>query len=387
MGQSFDFIVAGAGAAGRSFVYQLLQSPLRDKTVLLIDRLEQRTNDRTWCYWETTPGPFEAVVHHSWSHLWFYQGDVAKRMDIAPFTYKMVHGADYYAFTDQAFDQAPNVTRIYGEITSFQTEGEQVVVEVNGERFTGSWGMSSLFQGTIDKREVNYLDQHFRGWFIETEQPYFNPSEGVLMDFRIPQEQDFRFLYVLPNSPTTALVEVAIFSNEHLDNEGYDRIISDYLKNYWPDLPPYAIKRTENGNIPMTDYSFTREEGRIVYLGTAGGDTRASTGYTFLYIHRRVATILESLQQKGHPYAPLDLAQRRHQEYDRLMLRVLEKSGYPGADLFGQLFAKNPPQRMLRFLNGESTVAEELAVMATAPTGVFLKALWQEKVGEKFRKY
>ncbi len=378
MDQRYDFIVLGAGAAGRSFVYQLLQSSLSDRRILLVDREQKQANDRTWCFWETEPGPFEEIVCHRWPNLWFYQGDFATKMDIGPFTYKMVQGEDYYAFTDAAFADHSNVECLYGKVDSVASDESKVVVEVDGQFYEAEWCMNSLPSGQIDKAKVNYLDQHFRGWFIETEEEVFQPDEGVLMDFRTPQEDEFRFLYVLPDTPRTALVEVAIFSNNHLTNKGYDDIIEEYMNVHWPQAAPYRITRTENGNIPMTDHAFPRHDGRLVYLGMAGGDTRASTGYTFLYIHRRVASIIESLEKHGHPLSSDTWRHWRHQQYDRIMLHVLCRQSVPGDELFRRMFEHNPPQRLLRFLNAESLFLEEAALMKSLPVSLFLRSAIRE---------
>ena len=49
----YDYIVTGGGCAGLSFILHLLQAPsLANKTILLIEKEQNRTNDRTWCYWE-----------------------------------------------------------------------------------------------------------------------------------------------------------------------------------------------------------------------------------------------------------------------------------------------------------------------------------------------
>ncbi|MEO1385612.1 MAG: lycopene cyclase family protein, partial [Bacteroidota bacterium] len=46
-----------------------------------------------------------------------------------------------------------------------------------------------------------------KGWYIQTKQSFFNPEEMILMDFRIPQDEDVRFVYVLPVSENKALIE------------------------------------------------------------------------------------------------------------------------------------------------------------------------------------
>jgi lycopene beta-cyclase len=62
---------------------------------------------------------------------------------------------------------------------------------------------------------------------------------------------------------------------------------------------------------------------------------------------------------------------------------VLQHGLYPGDKLFQQLFKRNNPQRLFRFLNGETSVTEELQVMAASPIKAFLSALGREVVGQK----
>ena len=49
--QRYDFILAGGGAAGRSLAYHLARSPLRDRSILIVDRSLRARPDRTWAYW------------------------------------------------------------------------------------------------------------------------------------------------------------------------------------------------------------------------------------------------------------------------------------------------------------------------------------------------
>lgn len=373
----YDFIVTGAGAAGRSFVYQLLHSPLKHSRVLLIDQERKQSDDRTWCFWESTPGPFEEIVHYSWPQLWFHTYDYTRQLDIAPFSYKMIKAADYYSYTDECFAKHKNVVSIIADVASVEELPNQkgALVHTNEGDFTAPWCINSIWRGTIDKNKVQYLDQHFKGWFVRTKEPVFKDGDATLMDFRVPQHDDFRFMYVFPDTPNTALFELAIFSNEHLSSEGYDEIIRTYIKEYWSHIGEFEIVREEQGVIPMTDYSFSTRNGSIIHVGTAGGDTRASTGYTFLYIHRRIQRLLQALAKGDDRLGDLNWFDQRHQYYDSLMLKVLAEKRYPGDQLFARLFRDNPPPRLLRFLNGESHLPEELALMSTTPIPVFIRAM------------
>lgn len=378
----YDYIIAGGGGAGLSLLYRLSQSErLRHRRILLLDREPEKVaNDRTWCFWEREAGLFESIVHHRWTDLWVYQGrDFARCLSIAPYTYKMIRSADFYRYVREALPRLTGLESYAAGVRRIRNSGPGVQVDTDtGRSFTADWCFSSIPHEQPDRSRVNYLDQHFRGWFIRTDQAAFSPDEAVFMDFRTPQQGEARFFYLLPTSAHTALVELAIFSNNHLSKAAYDDLIGSYLREQWPRLGAYQIEEAETGVIPMTDHPFRPQDGRIVYLGTAGGDTRASTGYTFWNIQQRLDRLVPRLEQGATPYLRPTWSQRRHRLYDSVLLRVLQHN-YADADrIFASLFANNPPQRVLAFLNGQSSMRQELALLASVPTAPFARALWEE---------
>lgn len=379
MSKHYDYIVAGGGAAGRSLVYRLLQDPvLQQRSVLILEASTKDQNDRTWSFWENTNGPFEEIVYHRWTELSVFQGaDFQKSLPIQEggFQYKMIRGIDFYEYTDRIFATAPNVDYQRAWMKQITDTEQGVAVQTDQGTFTATYCFSSILEGGIQKANINYLDQHFRGWFIRTEQEVFEPSKATFMDFRTPQHGETRFFYVLPTSTREALVEIAIFSNNHLKPADYDLLISQYLQDYWPQIGPFQLQETEMGNIPMTDFSFRRRRGNTIFIGTAGGDTRASSGYTFYNIQRTVGNILALLAADRFPEPKPTFDQRRHQLYDSILLKVLADGYYPGDRIFRGLFAGNPPKRLLPFLNAETSVWQELQLMHTVPVFTFLKAL------------
>lgn len=375
MTNTYDYIITGGGAAGRSLICRLLNSKLQDKKILLIDRQPKQENDRTWCFWEKDVGFFEDIVFHSWDQLWVHTDRMSRLLSIRPYRYKLIRGIDFYKYTDQLIDRAPNVERYYGTVKSLQSNDKGVIVEVDDRTFHAEWAFNSIFFGKINKEKVNYLDQHFRGWFIRTDNEVFDPGQATLMDFRTPQCEETRFLYVLPYSSREALVEVAIFSNNHLDAEAYDDILNTYLRQHYPQLGGFSIEQVETGNIPMTDFSFPLHEGRVLHMGMAGGDTRASSGYTFYNIQRRVEAIVELLAQGKAPVSKPNWPQKRALFYDTIMLRVLEQGYYPGSEIFEKLFSRNMPSTVLAFLNAETNVFLELQLVNTLPKSPFFRAL------------
>lgn len=379
MPEKYDFIVTGGGAAGLSFVYQLLNSPLRQASILLIDKEEKDQNDRTWCFWEKEPGPFNHIVFHQWNRLWFHQGTMSQLLDITPYIYKVIRGIDFYRETNRLITAHHNVVRIQANVDRILNSETGVSVWAGSRHYEGTWCINSIpFFHFPDKENINYLDQHFRGWFIRTADPVFDPMAATMMDFRIPQAGETRFIYVLPYSDKEALIEVAIFSNTHLSPDGYDDILRAYIRDYLPAIVSYDITQVEYGNIPMTDYAFKSSEAHILHLGMIGGDTRASTGYTFWNIQQRVAAIIDALTRNIHPDKTESIARKRSRYYDKLMLHVLQNNLYPGDLFFGRLFRKNPIARILAFLNAETSLWQELRIMQSSPILVFMQALWRE---------
>jgi len=94
---SYDYIIAGAGGAGLSLLHYLMGSSiLSTKSILVIDKSFQKTNDRTWCFWEKEKGAFEALVNNRWDTISIHADSFNKVLSTAPFTYKMIQGIDFY---------------------------------------------------------------------------------------------------------------------------------------------------------------------------------------------------------------------------------------------------------------------------------------------------
>jgi lycopene beta-cyclase len=381
-----DIIIAGGGASGLSLACRLADSiELKDKNIIIIDKDSKSTNDRTWCFWEMGESYFESIILHKWQNLRIDGDGEILIKNIMPYSYKMLRAQDFYRFAKDKIGNKKNIKWVHADITKIYTENDVAHVVTNEGEFTATWCFSSIPYQKIDKINNLYLDQHFKGWFIKTMKPTFNSMEAHFMDFRTPQKDETRFMYVLPYNENEALVEIAIFSRIHLSENQYQSIIEVYLENHWNlKREDYIINQEETGNIPMTDASFKEVEGRTIYIGMAGGDTRSSTGFTFINIQRRVERIVKALEIGRNPGETLRF--NRFQWYDKVLLRVLEEKTYQGEQLFMRLFRRNPIQRILAFLQGESRILMEIKVMQTAPLKEFISSAMSELMRSKIKR-
>jgi lycopene beta-cyclase len=369
----YDYIITGAGCAGLSLVLQMIRSgKFREKKILLVDKENKQANDRTWCFWEKEPGPFEDIVYHQWDTVWFHDIDFSKDLSLAPYIYKLIRGIDFYQYCFSIISHQPNIEVVQAAVEKLHSDADTTYAIIDGQKIETTCIFNSiLFEKPKLQKNEYYLLQHFKGWVIETSNPVFDFSKATLMDFRVDQQQGTTFVYVMPFSPQKALVEYTLFSKELLPAKTYEDGLRSYIDEF---IQPnsYTITEEEFGIIPMTNYRFPTHQQNIIHIGTAGGQTKASSGYTFRFIQKHSDAIVQRLVAGKSPVVPG--TKKRFHFYDSTLLNILEKDQLPGHEIFTRLFKKNKPQQVLRFLDNESSLAGELKIIASLPTMPFLKA-------------
>ncbi len=280
--KQYDYIIAGGGLAGLSLAYYLNESPtLRNKKVLIIDKVVKKANDRTWSFWTDQQMAFDEIVIRKWQNIRFFGTDFQKDIHIDPFYYKMIRGKDFYEFTQNKLKENANIEWLLGDIEGVVDLENGASVRVDGMDYFADFVFNSVFDVEEFKKQIEtksdkyfYQLQHFKGWIIETEKAEFKPDEIHLMDFRTEQKDNARFFYVLPFSEKKALIEYTIFSDTLLEYSDYD----EYLENYISEtlgIENYKIEETEYGIIPMTNHPFKKTSGKhILNIGTVGGDVK-----------------------------------------------------------------------------------------------------------------
>jgi lycopene beta-cyclase len=192
------------------------------------------------------------------------------------------------------------------------------------------------------------------------------------MNFKVPQKGNTRFMYVLPLGRNKALLEYTLFSQNVLERKEYEDAIADFLK----ELPTggYEILEEEEGKIPMTCYRFDlKNNSKLLHIGTAGGWTKPSTGYTFQRINEKTKELVDFLK-RGQPLSRFG-KRTRFWFYDLLFIDVLAKDNANGAKLFKKMFEKNSPEVIFQFLDEKSTLWQEFQIMRSFDVGQFVKAL------------
>ncbi|MFE4215576.1 lycopene cyclase family protein [Streptomyces sp. NPDC056844] len=371
-----DAVVVGGGAAGLCLAHCLTEA---GTGVTLVEAPDGplRPAERTWCYWEAGTGAFEEAVVASWQRLRVRgpDGEVIES-DPAPLRYRMVRSVPFERLVHSRLAASP-AARVL-RATVHEVRDAPYGAEV---RCTTAGGRPLTLRGghVFDSRPVRcppphrtLLLQHFRGWFVRTDVPRFDPGVADLMDFRVPQPgHGLAFGYVLPLAPDRALVEYTEFSRAPLTTDAYEAALRQYTEGILR-LGRFAVESAEQGVIPMTDGRFPRRTGRAVFrIGAAGGATRPATGYTFAAVQRQSRAITDALH-RGSPGVPPPHG-RRALAMDAVLLRALDTGRVDGPRFFTDLFRRIPMERLLRFLDGGSTPWEEFGIGLRTPVGPMLR--------------
>ncbi|SHN21861.1 lycopene cyclase family protein [Actinacidiphila paucisporea] len=391
-----DVVIVGAGAAGLSLARMLCAAEggaptSRALSVVLVDapRGPLRPPERTWCFWEPPGGPYDAHLAASWERLRVRGPDGAQTVGRPrPYRYKMLRARDFEALVGGELAASRRCRRVEAVVDSVHDHADGAVVrgrDAAGQELAlrARWVFDSRPPRRLPPARTTLL-QHFRGWFVRTDRPAFDPTVADLMDFRTPQPaQGLSFGYVLPLSADRALIEYTEFSREVLDTDGYERALRGYTRDVLrlgePDGPRgaggFRVTAVEQGVIPMTDGRFERRAGRSVFrIGTAGGATRASTGYTFAAVQRQTRAVAEALAAGRTPLPPSPHS-RRSQAMDAVMLRVLDSGRVDGARFFTSLFAGVPMERLLRFLDGGCGLREDVSIGLRTPVAPMVRTV------------
>lgn len=371
----YDYIIVGGGASGLMMAYRMSNDPFfGDKSILILDKQKKINNDRTWCYWETEHDEWNGIVSASWKNIIFKSELHSAKESIAPYQYKMIRSKDFYSKIWAHLETKATITFEVANVVSIHQRDNEASVITDDKIFKTKTILNSILYTDSHKKQSKYpvLQQHFVGFFIKTKKAFFDVNAATFMDFTVAQKGNTRFMYILPYANNEALFEYTLFSKDLLPYNDYKVEIEKYLRE--KNITDYEIVEKEQGSIPMTCYKFWNHNSKnIINIGTAGGWSKASTGFTFKNTTKKTIKLIEYIK-KNKPL-PKFHELNKFWFYDLLLLDILSKKNHLGAFLFGKMFQKNAPKQILKFLDEDTSLAEDLQIQLKMPPINFIKAL------------
>jgi len=353
--KEFDYVIIGGGCAGLSLAYELeINKKLKDKTLAIIEPREKYKKDKTWSFWKVTPHNFDECVKKSWDNFSINIPNKTNHLECNNYPYQSVDSGLFYEKINSKLKKNKNIN-FFKDLKEIDSRN------------------SFIFNSVPSiKKNHNNLWQHFCGVEIETPNDIFDDGIFNLMDFDCEQRESIHFFYTLPYSKNKALVETTWLSKMNdVSQKDYDKQIKDYIENHL-NLKNYKITYKEEGAIPLFYPSYQQEKNKI-NIGTAGGMTRLSTGYTFLNIQEHSKYIRENIENISK--AKKFEISKKYQFLDEIFLRVLKENPEMMPSIFFKMF-KSSSKTAIKFLSNKSNFLEDLSIILKMPKWTFIKALF-----------
>lgn len=378
----FDFIIVGAGLSGLHLSYCFLKDEyFKDYSFLIIDKEKSKKEDNYFSYWEIGDGKWDSILKNKWSKGDFFSKKGKVEMDFSDYSYKTLSSSKFKAYVKKKIKKKKKFKLSKDTVLKIKEEKNNIVVVGNKKNYNAKHVFDSRLSPILNKKikKHTYLQQHFLGWVVKTNEKIFNKRSFVFMDYRIRDKNSTAFTYVLPFKKDEALIEHTYFSKNVQNHEVYEEYIKDYLNKYYG-KSTYKLVKSEFGVIPMTTYPFHRDSTmNITKIGTAGGWVKPSTGYSFKNCEKYSEKILDNIKNgKEFKISP----KKRYLFLDKILLGVLSNYNYQGETIFHRMIKRNKTKNVLRFLDEESTLLEMIKIIISMRSiyfvKVFIKSLYKQ---------
>ena len=375
--KKYDIIFCGGGLSALITLDKIISDNFFDnKSILVIEKNLDIIPNKTWSFWEPVNSKWNDFVTKSWDKILFKSSDIELEKKLKDFNYKMIKSESFYRHVMAKLKSFSNIEFISENVTEVNDLVDHVIVKTDSGEFYGKKVFNSVPNESYkSNQKFPVLLQHFEGWTIKTEKSVFNSQTATLMDFSIDQKNETRFCYVLPTNNNEALIEFTLFSKDLLKDSEYEIEINKYIVNLG--IGNFQIISKEKGIIPMTCFPFEKENtNNIVNIGTAGGWTKPSTGYTFRFIDKFSDRTIEFL--KSDKSFKKFKIKNRFWFYDLIFIDVLYYNNSLGSNIFQRMFEKNKFKSIFQFLDNESRLNQELKIIFSMPNKLaFIKSFFR----------
>lgn len=367
MPEPLDLVLAGGGLANGLIAWRLktLRPELR---VLLLEAGDALGGNHTWSFHDGDLGADERrwlapLVAHRWPrHRVIFPGR-SRTLDTG-----------YASITSRRFDAV-----LRSELGDAVRLGASVA-EVEPTRVRLRGGATIDARAAVDGRGVRpsrHLalgHQKFLGRELRLAVPH-GLDAPVLMDASVAQDDGYRFVYLLPFSADTLLVEDTYYADgADVDAERLRKRIDAYCQRRGWHVA--EVLREEHGVLPITlsgdAQAFWDDAGGVPRSGLAAGLFHPTTGYS-LPEAARLADLIAKLPDLSAP--ALFAAVRAHalerwhgQAFFRLLNRMLFLAAEPGERwrVMQRFYGLSEPL-VARFFAGRPTLADRLRILSGKP--------------------
>lgn len=364
---TYDLILAGGGLANGLIAWRLKQ--LRPELrVLCVEEQSHLGGNHTWSFHE---GDLSAEQHR-WLQPLVVQRWAAYDVHFPQRSRRLNSG--YASITSERFADV-----IQADLGDALRTGQRItrltpsaVVMESGEQLQAL----AVIDGRGVQPTVNMVlgQQAFLGQLLRLRAPH-GLTAPIIMDARVEQYQGYRFVYVLPFTADTLLIEDTHYVDQHSFSAAQLRQhVAEYAAAQGWEIA--ECLREEQGVLPITlagDFAgFWREAAGQPRSGLRAGLFHCTTGYSLPHAVRLADWIAAqpSLNAEALDRGIRAMAQQawNSQRFYRLLNRMLFLAGRPANRWqVMQRFYGLSEGLISRFYAGRSTLADKLRVLTGKP--------------------
>lgn len=369
-------VIAGAGLASALIARRVaLADP--DAEITILEASERPFGEHTWSFHDTDVGP-------------------ADRQWLAPFiachwesqsvifpAYSRTFACGYASLTSQlvldVLKRQPKLKIVTGSrVSGLEATGATLA---SGQRIEGDCVVDA--RGFEPSKALVLGYQKFLGLEVELAAPH-GLSAPIIMDATVDQIDGYRFVYLLPFSPTRILIEDTRYSDSRdVDVAAFERDILRHAADHKWTIAQRV--RHESGSLPIAlafdSHRFWAERSpEVACVGMRAGLFHPTTGYS-LGEAVRVANLVADnwpLSSAALAARVRDHAYRRASQHSfyRLLSRMLFKAAKP-AERRKVLsrFLRLPQPLVERFYAGETTALDKVRILSGRPPVPVSKAM------------
>ena len=363
----FPTAIVGAGCAGLTLAHALIGS--KNFPCLLLDPQKMRP-EHAFSFWDDGHPNLalaRSLAKKSWSKWEIKTLDRTVVKTSRSFSYSTVSSSSYEKYLTKNI-KTNNGCILKTKVTRLHKNDDKNQIETSSGK---SFYAKNVFDSRPAEPSTKTLFQHFLGWEVNTVAPTFDDTMVTLMDFRVPQKEGFHFMYVLPYSKTSALIESTVYSSQILSSEWYERQIIQYLKNFLS-CTNYEIVYKERGAIPLNKKNDVIPFG--IPIGLNAGALRASTGYAFSQIIHQASNLAKQIKA-GKAIGAIGPGYTKLENWmDKVLLDVLSLNPDLAPHIFSTILDTLKGDEFVKFMIGGCPLAIKLKIIRALPKPSFISA-------------
>ena len=362
----YDYIIIGAGCAGLSLAYRLLNKNYR--ICILESNRNVNVINKLWSFWDTKKTPFNHLIKKRWKSLTITNDTESIKINCGDYNYQSINSNDFNNYIVNKINKNKNIDLKFSEkVENIKKNNDEIIITT----IKNIYKCKHVFDSSPKINKV-FMWQQFFGAYVKAEEEIFDESSPIFMEFS-DKKNKFHFMYVLPFSKKTALVESTYFSCDIEKEMLGQNYINAYMNKKHANKK-YLVEKTEYGKIPMDTKIDSISKDYITKIGTYSGVTRASTGYTFINIQKQSDKLVKTIpiinnKKKNKKYFHSFLLRKM----DSVFIKIISNDPEYMKNALMDLFRTKNHNSQIRFLSDTPTILDIIKIIIYLPKIKFMK--------------